>query len=97
LTFGIFFTPVLFELAMFPPKYEKYANLMMLNPLSAILEGLRLTMVEHQSLLHVLYSPKGVMIWSPWYLLYAAAVGIAATLIGMVAFRKSAAYFAEYY
>lgn len=93
LTFGIFFTPVLFE----PTMFKQYARWMMLNPLSPILEGLRLTLVEHTSLLHTITSPAGYVVWSPWYLLYAAIVGIAATLIGMVAFRKSASYFAEYY
>jgi ABC-type polysaccharide/polyol phosphate export permease len=93
LTFGIFFTPVLLE----PASYGKYGLLMMLNPLTPILEGLRLTLVEHDSLLHTILSPAGVLIWSPWELGYAVIVGIASTLIGMVAFRKSASYFAEYY
>jgi lipopolysaccharide transport system permease protein len=93
LTFGIFFTPVLLE----PVMYGKYAPLMMLNPLSPILEGLRLTLVEHTSLLHTIVAPSGALIWSPWSLVYAIVVGVASTLIGMVAFRKSASYFAEYY
>jgi lipopolysaccharide transport system permease protein len=94
LTFGIFFTPVLFDPATFGPKYSK---LMMVNPLAPILEGLRLTLVERSSLLEVIRMADGTLVWSPWYLVYALVVGLAATLIGMVAFRKSAAYFAEYY
>ena len=93
LTFGIFFTPVLLDLASF----KQYSRLMMLNPLSPILEGLRLTLVDHTSLLHTIIAPSGALIWSPWALVYAVVVGIASTLIGMVAFRKSASYFAEYY
>jgi len=93
LTFGIFFTPVFME----PAMYKKYAPIMMLNPLSPILEGLRLTMVEHTSLLQTITSPQGYLVWSPWLLVYAVVVGVGATLLGMVAFRKSAAYFAEYY
>jgi lipopolysaccharide transport system permease protein len=93
LTFGIFFTPVLVDASMF----KQYAPIMMLNPLSPILEGLRLTLVEHTSLLHPITSAAGVVIWTPWYLVYAVSVGFIATLVGMVAFRKSAAYFAEYY
>lgn len=93
LTFGIFFTPVLFEPAMF----KQYGPWMMLNPLSPILEGLRLTLVEHTSLLQTIISPSGYIIWSPWALVYAVVVGLAATVIGMVAFRRSASYFAEYY
>jgi ABC-type polysaccharide/polyol phosphate export permease len=94
LTFGIFFTPVLFDPATLPVKYGKW---MMINPLAPILEGLRLTLVERASLLDVVYSPKGMLVWSPWFLAYAVTVGIVATLVGMAAFRKSAAYFAEYY
>jgi ABC-type polysaccharide/polyol phosphate export permease len=93
LTFGIFFTPVLVDASMF----GKYAPVMMLNPLSPILEGLRLTLVEQTSLLHNIATPAGVTIWSPWYLVYAITIGVVATLVGLVAFRKSAAYFAEYY
>ena len=93
LTFGIFFTPVLFE----PAMLRQYGRWMMLNPLSPILEGLRLVLVEHASLLHTIRAPSGTLIWSPWALWYAVVVGIASTLIGMVAFRRSAAYFAEYY
>lgn len=94
LTFGIFFTPVLFEPATLPAKYGRW---MMLNPLSPILEGLRLALVEQRSLLETIRSAQGMLIWSPWYLAYAVAVGLAATLVGMVAFRRSASHFAEYY
>lgn len=93
LTFGIFYTPVLFE----PAIFGKHGVLMMLNPLSPVFEGLRLTLVERASLFDVIYSPQGFLVWSPWFLAYAVAVGISATLVGMVAFRRSAAYFAEYY
>lgn len=92
LTFGIFYTPVLLE----PASFGKYGKYMMLNPLSPILEGLRLTLVERASLLDTIYI-KGFLVWSPWMLAYSVGVGIFATLIGMVAFRRSAAYFAEYY
>ena len=93
LTFGIFFTPVLTEPAMF----KQYGPWMMLNPLSAILEGLRLTLVEHTSLLHTITSSSGYISWSPWALVYSGVVGLACTLLGVVAFRRSASYFAEYY
>ncbi len=38
LTFGIFFTPVFFDASAFSPRVER---LMMLNPLSPILQGLQ--------------------------------------------------------
>jgi ABC-type polysaccharide/polyol phosphate export permease len=69
----------------------------MLNPLTPILEGLRLTLVERTSLLHALYTPAGALVWSPWELAYALLSGAACVLVGMVAFRRSAAHFAEYY
>ncbi|HEY8062543.1 MAG TPA: ABC transporter permease [Gemmatimonadales bacterium] len=94
LTFGIFFTPVLFEPAMFSTRV---GHLLMLNPLTPILEGLRLTLVERTSLLHALYTPAGALVWSPWELAYALLSGAACVLVGMVAFRRSAAHFAEYY
>ena len=94
LTFGIFFTPVLFEPAMFSARVGR---LLMLNPLTPIFEGLRLTLVERTSLLHALRTPAGILVWSPWELAYALATGTACVLVGMVAFRRSAAYFAEYY
>lgn len=93
LTFGIFYTPVLLE----PSNFGKYGRFMMINPLSPVLEGLRLSLVERASLFDVIYSAKGILVWSPWFLLYSLVFGVAATLVGLVAFRRSAAYFAEYY
>src|SRR4029078_9948944 len=48
LTFGIFFTPVLFEPAMLGPTL---GTLAMLNPLAPLLEGLRLSVVAGHDLL----------------------------------------------
>ena len=48
LMFGIFFTPIFFEPAMLGPRG---AHLAMLNPLTGILEGLRLSVVDGRNLL----------------------------------------------
>jgi len=45
LTFGIFFTPVFYEVSMF----GKYAQLLLLNPIAPILEALNATVVLHQN------------------------------------------------
>ena len=47
LTFGIFFTPVLFEPAMLGPTG---AQVVMLNPLAPLLEGIRLAVVQGHNL-----------------------------------------------
>ena len=68
LMFGIFFTPIFFEPAMLGPKG---AYLAMLNPLTGILEGLRLSVVEGHNLLEPLtVVVKGVprVAWEPWEL-----------------------------
>jgi homopolymeric O-antigen transport system permease protein len=45
LTFAIFFTPVFYESAIFGP----WASLVMINPISPLLEALTATVVHHQS------------------------------------------------
>ncbi|HEY2898402.1 MAG TPA: ABC transporter permease, partial [Gemmatimonadaceae bacterium] len=69
LTFGIFFTPVFFDPAMMG---RKLAGLIMLNPLSPLLEGLSLAVVQQHDLLVPMMSPDGIVVWSPLYLTYAA-------------------------
>ncbi len=97
LTFGIFFTPVFFEPSMLGARGAPIA---MLNPLSPLLEGLRLAATHGHNLLEplstTLASGAVVMVWSPWYLLYSVLV----TLIGLPAaallFYRSQYAFAEY-
>lgn len=76
LTFGIFFTPVFYEPAMMGARG---ASLMQLNPLTPILEGLRLSIVQGHNLLEPLLvmTPRGVEVlaWNPLGLLYSAAWG----------------------
>lgn len=97
LTFGIFFTPVFFEPAMFGPRGAPIA---MLNPMSPLLEGLRLAVTAGHNLLEPLLTSTAsgavVTVWSPWYLVYACVV----TLLGLPAaallFYRSQYAFAEY-
>jgi len=96
LTFGIFFTPVFFEPAMFGPLG---ARLMMLNPLAPMLEGIRLCVVEGHNLLQPLIVAKSghaVLAWSPWYLLYGAAWAIGGLLGSALLFHRLESRFAEY-
>jgi lipopolysaccharide transport system permease protein len=97
LTFGIFFTPVLFEPAMVGPTASK---IVMLNPLAPILEGLRLAVVEHHNLLEPLLatSRKGVtfVVWYPWYLGYTAAWAIGGLFGSALLFHRLEFVFAEY-
>lgn len=97
LTFGIFGTPVLFEPEMLGPTLGK---IMMLNPLSPIMEGLRLSVMDGHNLLLpltvTLKSGVAFVAWSPWYLLYALGWTVLALFLSTVLFRRAAFVFAEY-
>lgn len=96
LTFGIFFTPVFFEPEMFGPQG---AQLMMLNPLAPILEGLRLAVIEGHDLSQALIvTTRGVEVlaWSPLYLVYVFALAILGTAGAALLFHRLEFLFAEY-
>jgi ABC-type polysaccharide/polyol phosphate export permease len=96
LTFGIFFTPVFFEPAMFGPLG---ARLMMLNPLAPLLEGIRLCVVEGHNLLQPLTVTKSgheVLAWTPWYLLYGTGWALGGLLGSALLFHRLESRFAEY-
>ena len=97
LTFGIFFTPVFFEPVMFGPLG---AQLMMINPLAPMLEGLRLAVVEGHDLLEPLTQLSGrgveVVAWHPAYLAYAAAMSAGSLVTGALVFHRFEFVFAEY-
>jgi lipopolysaccharide transport system permease protein len=96
LMFGIFFTPIFFEPAMLGPKG---AYLAMLNPLTGILEGLRLSIVEGHNLLEPLtVVVKGVprVAWEPWELAYSAVIAVSGVIGSAVMFRRLQHLFAEY-
>ena len=97
LTFGIFATPVFFEPAMFGPTG---AHVLLLNPVSPFIEGLRLAVVEgHNLALPLIVSLDGeppVTAWSPWYLVYSAAWALIGSLLSLRLFRGLTDHFAEY-
>ena len=98
LTFGIFFTPVFFEPAMFGAMGAK---ILMLNPLSPILEGIRLSVGEGHNLLQAMVQSANageqiVVVWSPWYLAYSAAWAILGLLGSALLFHRLEFLFAEY-
>lgn len=78
LTFAIFFTPVLYDTRVF----ERFATVLMFNPLSAIFEGLSDVVVGH------------TMPRVPW-LGYSAAWALAILVLALYAFRRLEPYFAE--
>ena len=96
LTFGIFFTPVFFEPQMFGALG---GQLMMLNPLAPILEGLRLSIVEGHNLLAPLTVTSGdapMVIWTPWYLVYVFTLAVGGTIAASLFFHRLEFLFAEY-
>jgi ABC-type polysaccharide/polyol phosphate export permease len=97
LTFGIFFTPVLFEPAMLGPKLSTIA---MLNPLAPLLEGLRLSVVVGHNLLTPLVEinrhGQEVLAWSPWMLAYSAAWTGIGGVVSALLFHRLEFVFAEY-
>ncbi len=97
LTFGIFFTPVFFEPAMFGVMGAK---LMMLNPLAPILEGIRLAVAESHNLFLpiVVAGDTGgeILTWSPVYLAYSAGWAVFGLIGASVLFHRLEFLFAEY-
>ena len=97
LTFGIFFTPVLFDASMFGVKGAEWV---MLNPLSPFLEGLRLCVVEHRHLTETIHtvtaSGQTVLVWTPWYLLYAFVWSVGGFIAASLYFHRLEFVFAEY-
>ena len=96
LTFGIFFTPVLFEAGMLG---ESAGRLIMWNPLAPIVEGLRLAVVEGHNLMEPLSGAAGGVrgdLWSPWYLAWSAGVSFLGLGLVVSMFRRLSFLFAEY-
>lgn len=96
LMFGIFFTPIFFEPSMLGARG---AHLAMLNPLTGILEGLRLSVVEGRNLLYPISTVvKGTVrpVWEPWELVYSAVCAGIAVFGAAIMFRRLQHLFAEY-
>jgi ABC-type polysaccharide/polyol phosphate export permease len=97
LTFGIFVTPVLYEASMLGGRGSR---LVMVNPLSPLLEGIRLSVVSGQNLLEraVVTGADGgsIVAWDPSYLAYAVAVTVVTFLVSAILFHRSEFAFAEH-
>lgn len=92
-SFGIFFTPVIFDADAFGPNGARW---LMLNPLGPVFEGLRLTIVTGHDLALPLLGDRGALVWSPWFLAYSALWAIAGTAAATVIFHRAEFKFAEY-
>ena len=77
-TFGIFFTPVFYDAS----SLGKWAPLVLLNPLGALLEGLNAAVILHRA-------P------SPLWLAYAAACALLGLLLAWIVFDRAESSFAE--
>jgi ABC-type polysaccharide/polyol phosphate export permease len=96
ITFGIFFTPVLFDAVQFGPRG---ARMVMLNPLAPIFEGLRLSVMQGHNLLEPLTATiRGatVVAWAPWYLAYTALWAVGTLALGLMLFERTQDLFAEF-
>ena len=96
LTFGIFLTPVFFEPEMLGPAG---AQLIMLNPLSPILEGLVLAVRDGHNLLEPLATVRegvSIPIWAPRYLAYSAGWAFGGLFVAAAFFRRAEAHFADF-
>jgi ABC-type polysaccharide/polyol phosphate export permease len=94
--FGIFFTPVFFEPYMLG---STGARLVMLNPLSSILEGIRLVVVEGHNLLLPLNgtgASSSMVVWEPRYLAYSAVMALGGLIVSALIFHRAEDSFPEY-
>ena len=78
LMFGIFFTPVFFDASMF----GRYKTLLLLNPISGILEAVNNTVVLHK-------------MPDTFWLSYAGIISILIFVVGITLFKKIEPLFAE--
>jgi ABC-type polysaccharide/polyol phosphate export permease len=98
LMFGMFFTPVFFDAENLGPVG---CQILMLNPLTPVLEGLRLAVIEGHNLTQpwVTTTPSGTMMfvaWHPLWLLYSLAWAVPGTLLAWLMFHKLEFVYAEY-
>lgn len=95
LTFGIFFTPILYEPVMLGPTG---AFFVMLNPLAPIVEGLRLSIVQGWNLMDPLVATSGgqaFVVWSPWHLVLGLFWSVLFPMSAAILFHRAEFKFAE--
>lgn len=92
LTFGIFFTPVVYD----PSSFHGVTRaLVMANPFAGLLVGLDLTLARNLSLATTHVTASGGILWQPTDLVAPVVGAVAMLLIGLSVFRRGAAWFAE--
>ncbi len=94
LMFGIFIYSGVYE----PSCSTEGTKLMLLNPLTPIVEGMRLAVVQGHNLLQPLTDtgPAGASLeWSPWFLALSAAWGILGLGASAILFHRSEFLFAR--
>ena len=99
-SFGIFFTAIFYEPDMLG---SRLGPIMMLNPVSPILEAIRLVVINGHNLFIPLYNDGGfvatdsnVIVWQPWYMWYTIAFSFIALFFSWLHFHKSEFLYAEY-
>jgi ABC-type polysaccharide/polyol phosphate export permease len=94
ISFGIFFTPVFYEPAILGGRW---IPLQMLNPLSPILEGLRLSVADgHNLFVTITQAADGAVVWTPLYLCYSMVWAFGGLCLSAVIFHRAQYRFAEY-
>lgn len=91
LTVGVLFTPVFYTSS---DLGVTGARLIAYNPLTPVLEGVRLSAFEGHNLFRPLVV-DGIIAWSPWMLGYAVALAVGGSLIASLVFHRAEGIFAE--
>lgn len=98
LNFGVFFVPVFYESRLLGPS--GCPLMMCINPLSPILEGIRLVLIEGHNLFVPIVEQAGgfspVLTWSPWYLACSAVWSIVSFFLSWFIFHCLEFTYAEY-
>jgi ABC-type polysaccharide/polyol phosphate export permease len=71
-------------------------RVLMANPLTPLLEGARLAVVYGHDLRVPLLGASGAIVWTPWYLVYAAGWALLSLAASALIFRRAEAVFAEF-
>jgi ABC-type polysaccharide/polyol phosphate export permease len=91
MTVGVLFTPVFYTST---DLGATGARLIAYNPLTPVLEGVRLAAFEGHNLLRPLLV-DGVVAWSPWMLGYAFTLACGGLLVASLVFHRAEGIFAE--
>lgn len=92
-SFGMFFSPVFYETNQLGGRL---AELMMLNPVAPLLEGIRLSVVRGESLLRPIHDAAGTLVWHPAFLIYAVCFSIFGLIFAWRFFHVKERTYAEF-